>query len=149
MITAQIINDFLANHLIDTDIFIVDVSVKPGNKIYVFIDSTNNITIKDCARINHLITENFDRETEDYALEVSSAGLTAPFKVEKQYVKNIGKKIKIKTTEGKVIKGTLNDFSNNSLYITEKTKIKGKINTIEHVFLLNNILETKLDIVFF
>ena len=96
MITTDNIQTFLNKTLAGTDIFVVDVLVRPGNKIYIYIDSPGNVSIDDCVSVNRMFNEHFDRETEDYALEVSSPGLTSPFKVPQQYLKNIGKRIKIK-----------------------------------------------------
>lgn len=148
MITLENIKNFLSEKLTDTDIFIVDISIKPGNRIYVFLDSFKNVTIGDCVKINRLISGNFDREVEDYALEVSSAGLTSAFKVEKQYIKNTGKNVKVKTVEGIIIKGLLKEYKDTAIAIEETTKIKGKVSITEHKIDLKNIAEIKLDINF-
>jgi len=149
MITKENIYKLLNQKLKDSDIYVVDVIVKPGNKIFIYLDAFNNITIDDCAHISSWFNSTFNRDDEDYALEVSSAGLNSPFKVAQQYLKNKEKKIKVKTTEGKIIKGILKDFTDNNITITENTKIKGKTSTTEHILNLKDILETKLDLQFF
>jgi len=149
MINFESINTFLTETLKDSDIFIVEIAIRPGNRIFVYLDSFNKIDIKDCVKITRLINAHFDREVEDYALEVSSAGLTSSFKVGKQYLKNIGKKVKVKTKEGLVIKGLLTDFKDEIITIEEQSKIKGKTTNTSHKIDIKNISETKLDISFF
>lgn len=148
MITTETILSFLNKILADTDIFIVDVQVRPGNKIYIYIDSPANVSIDDCVFVNRMFNEQFDRETEDYALEVSSPGLSAPLKVPQQYLKNLGKEVKVKTNEGMIIKGKLTAFENNSIIVLENRKIKGKVQTTEHNLNLNDLTETRLEINF-
>ena len=70
-----------------SELFLVDVTVSRDNNIVVEIDSMESVSIDDCASLTKAIENNFDREVEDYELEVGSAGLTSPFKVKKQYEK--------------------------------------------------------------
>lgn len=122
--------------------FIVDVIVKSSNKIIVELDSFDKVTIDDCVDISRLIESNFNRDTEDYELEVSSAGLSSPFKVIEQYQKNLGKEIETVTKEGKKLTGILSHISEKSFKIdikkTEKVEGKKKrqeiIETIEIPF---------------
>lgn len=148
MITTENIRAFLSEILSPTDIYIVDVQIKPGNKIYIFIDSPGNVNIDNCVHVSRLFNEHFDRDKEDYALEVSSPGLSAPFKVPQQYLKNLGKEVKVKTNEGTIIKGKLTAFENNNLIVLENRKIKGKVQTTEHHLNLNDLTETRLEINF-
>ena len=149
MINYESIHSFLTETLTGTDIFIVEIAIRPGNRIFIFLDSFTKIEIKDCVKISRLINNQFDREVEDYALEVSSAGLTSSFKVDKQYLKNIGQKVKVKTNEGLVIRGLLKNFKDGIATIEEPLKVKGKVTTTEHNINIKNISETKLDINFF
>ena len=149
MINYESINIFLTENLTGTDIFIVEIAIKPGNRVFVYLDSFNKIDIKDCVKITRLINNQFDREVEDYALEVSSAGLTSSFKVEKQYLKNIGKKVKLKTKDGLVVKGILKEYKEGIVTVEEQSKVKGKVTIKEHIIDIKNISEIKLDISFF
>ena len=67
-----------------------------------------------------------DREVEDYELEVGSAGLTSPFKVAKQYEKNIGNDIEVLTRDGRKLSGTLQSLApdGESFVMTVKEKVK-------------------------
>ena len=81
MIDKELLSKPVADMIAGTDIFVVDIKVSPDNDIVVEIDSPDNIDVDTCAAITRRIEEVFDRDTEDYSLEVGSAGLTAPFKV--------------------------------------------------------------------
>ncbi|MDE6039495.1 MAG: ribosome assembly cofactor RimP, partial [Paramuribaculum sp.] len=109
-----------------TDGFLVDVRVSPTNVVTVEIDSMTGVDIDTCARLTRAIEEKVDREVEDYELEVGSAGLTSPFKVAKQYEKNIGNDIEVLTRDGRKLSGTLQSFApdGESFVMTVKEKVK-------------------------
>ena len=106
--------------------FVVDVKINNANDIFVYIDDFEGLTIEECRRINHYIESGLNREEEDFSLEVSSPGLSNPFKVKEQYTKNLNKKIEIITTDGEKIEGFLIEISENFIVI-ENSVIK-KIN---------------------
>ena len=108
--------------------FIVDVFVSTANKIIVELDSFDKITIDDCVDVSRVINDHFDRETEDYELEVSSAGLSSAFKVIQQYQKNIGKEVETVTKDGKKLTGILNQVSEKafSIDVKKSVKVEGK-----------------------
>lgn len=107
-----------------SDIFLVDIEISPDNRIVVEIDSMTSIGIDDCVKINNAIEANFDRNIEDYELEVGSAGLTAPFKIKAQYIKNVGNPVEVLTTDGRKLKGDLKEAKDDSFTITTTTKVK-------------------------
>ncbi len=90
-----------------TDTYLVDITVSPANEIVVEIDSDNGVDIDTCAAITRRIEETFDRDAEDYELEVGSAGITSPFKVRRQYIKNIGNEVEVLTRDGRKLHGVL------------------------------------------
>lgn len=107
----------------DTDIFLVDLTVSQDNRIVVEIDSPNGIDIETCEKITHGILNEYDRDVEDYELEVGSAGLTSPFKVAGQYIKNLGNEVEVLTKDGRKIHGILVEFnSESSSFIVETAK---------------------------
>jgi ribosome maturation factor RimP len=77
--------------------------------------------------LSRFIEGNLDRETEDFELSVSSPGADAPFKVLKQYEKNIGRKVKVITTENEVHTGTLMAFKENQIEIIPDKKAKANL----------------------
>ena len=58
------------------------------------------ITIDQCGEISKLVEASLNREEEDFEIEVSSPGLSEPFKVINQYRKNIGQEVEIVTEDG-------------------------------------------------
>jgi ribosome maturation factor RimP len=131
--------------------FIVDVNISTNNSIEVLFDKVNGVHIDDCLSISKYIHSEFDRDVEDYSLTVCSPGLTNPFKVKEQYLKNKGKEVIIKKNDGKRISGILRDLlSNDNIILDVKKKIKNTKNYSlqEIVVSLNEIKETKLKINF-
>jgi ribosome maturation factor RimP len=107
------------------------------------------VWIEDCAELSKYIEEHLDREEEDFELEVGSAGLGQPFKVEQQYLNNIGKEVEVLTAEGKKIQGVLKSVDGNDFVVTvnEKVKVEGKKRPVkmdvDHTFQMDNIKYTK------
>ena len=95
MIQKDIITNLVISKLTDTRYFLVDVTVSADNVIKVEIDAEDGVDIDFCVELNRFIEANFDREVEDYELEVGSAGLTSPFKVKRQYEKNLNKEVEV------------------------------------------------------
>jgi len=81
-------------------LFLIDLSINEANKIIVTIDGDEGVTLQDCIDVSRAIEHNLDREEQDFALEVASAGATAPMKNIRQYRKNIGRTVKVKTADG-------------------------------------------------
>ena len=126
MIDKNLIASIVEEQLEGTDGFLVDVRVSPTNVVTVEIDSMTGVDIDTCARLTRAIEEKVDREVEDYELEVGSAGLTSPFKVSKQYEKNIGNDIEVLTRDGRKLSGTLQSLApdGESFVMTVKEKVK-------------------------
>lgn len=130
MIDKQKLTECVEKAIAGTDMFLVDIRVSKDNAITVELDSLKGMDIDACADITRKIEAEFDRDVEDYELEVGSAGLTSPFRVKQQYIKNIGNPVEVLTKDGKKLHGTLtavaDDFSNFTLEVDEKVKEPGK-----------------------
>ena len=139
MITKEKIQ-FLVSQVLSDDMFIVDITVGSGNAISVSIDSDAGVTIDDCIATSRHIEQNLDRETDDFSLEVSSPGLTQPFKILRQYKKNIGQKIEVVAVTGEKKEGILisADEQGFQLEIASKEKVNGTkamvMKTIDYTF---------------
>jgi len=103
-----------------TDIFLVEVLVKPGNAITVHVDRPDGISIDECVKISRYLNENLDREVEDYSLEVSSPGLGSAFRVKQQYEKNIGRDIEVLYTDGIKVTGKLQKVAEDGVVLNVK-----------------------------
>jgi ribosome maturation factor RimP len=95
MIDKEIIRRLVEDKLAASANYLVDVLVNPDNLIVVEIDNDEAVSIDDCVELSHYIEANLNREVEDYELEVGSAGLTAPFKILRQYTKNVGNEVEL------------------------------------------------------
>ncbi len=124
MIDKQLLDKSIQEAIEGSDIFIVEVNVSPQNDITVELDSPNGLDIDTCAEITRHINECLDRDVEDYSLEVGSAGLTAPFKVKGQWLKNIGNEIELLTRDGKKMHGRLVEVGDNGFTIEVAAKVK-------------------------
>lgn len=124
MIDKQLLTKTVEDAIAGTDMFIVDIQVKPGNSIVVELDSETSIDIDTCARITRKIEEVFDRDVEDYELEVGSAGLTADFKVRQQYLKNVGNDVEILTRRGRKFTANLKSVGDSDFTVTYQVKEK-------------------------
>jgi ribosome maturation factor RimP len=107
MITTEYIRDLVTQHIEGSDIFLVEVLVKPGNAITVHVDRPDGISIDECVKISRSLNESLDRDVEDYSLEVSSPGLGGAFRVKQQYEKNLGRDIEVLYNDGIKVKGKL------------------------------------------
>lgn len=92
-----------------TPYFLVSVESEPGDRYVVEIDSEEGVDIDECVRLTHAVEGEFPRddESDDYELEIGSAGLTSPFKVKRQYAKNIGNDVEVLTSDGRKLHGVL------------------------------------------
>lgn len=136
-------------------LFIVDISISATNVIHVELDKAEGyVSINECMSVSRNIEHNLDRESEDFELHVSSAGLDKPFRVLAQYTKNIGREVKVVTTDGKKMEGTLSAANEKEITLetSRKEKIEGKkkkeLIVEQHVFPMNQIKETKIVISF-
>ena len=110
---------------------LVDVEyVKEGSTYYLraYIDKEGGITINDCEAVAREMNELLDREDfipDSYTFEVSSPGLGRPLKKEKDFVRNMGKEVEIRTYRAiercKEFRGTLTAFDKESVTIVDET----------------------------
>lgn len=127
------LTEFVESRLADTEYFLVDLSVSAVNEIKVEVDSFGDIDIDFCVALSKAIEEAFPRDDEDYELEVGSAGFTSPFKVRKQYEKNLDNEVEVQARDGKKYIGTLMavDDDGFSVSCVEKVKEPGQKRPVE------------------
>ena len=116
-------------------LFLVDLTITDAFKVIVTLDGDNGVNLQDCIDISRAVDNNLDREEQDYALEVASAGVSTPLKLVRQYRKNIGRTLKVKTAT-ETIEAKLENVTDENVTLIwaarEPKKIgKGK-ETVEH-----------------
>ncbi len=124
MIDKDIVRQLTEKFLEDSDNYLVGVEIRPGNVIVVEIDNDQSVGIDDCVALSRYIESQFDRETEDFELEVGSAGITQPFKILRQYQKNIGNEVETLTKSGKKMSGILQSADPNHFVVRIEKQIK-------------------------
>jgi len=116
------------------EIFLIDLTITDAFKIIVTLDGDNGVTLQDCIDVSRAIENNLDREEQDYSLEVASGGVSALLKLVRQYKKNVGRTLQVKTA-AEVITAELVDANDEFITLTwtarEPKEIgKGKV-TVE------------------
>ena len=139
----------------DNGTYLVDVIVSDGGQILVEIDNLDGgASVQDCIRVSRNVEHNLDREVEDFELQVTTPGLSNAFKVHQQYLKNIGRNVKVVFQETGSVEGKLIEvYDDNIVVETEsKEKIEGRkkkeLVVKQHPILIENIKETKIVISF-
>jgi ribosome maturation factor RimP len=143
MINEKLISKIVQLAFDGTDKFLVEVKVRTGNRILVFVESDTLLTIDDCAGLSKFIESHLDRETEDFELSVSSPGIDLPYRNFRQYVKNVGRQVSVVSNDGIKHEGTLTAADENGMELLEVTKIKKVTTETKHRFLYTDIKETK------
>lgn len=121
---VSLVNEWLEGK----DYFLVDAAVDNQNKITVEIDHKEGVWIEDCCELSKFIEEHFDRDVEDFELEVGSAGIGQPFKVLQQYINSVGYDVELLTADGKKMEGYLKEADEKGFVVVveEKQKVEGK-----------------------
>ena len=128
--------DAISSEIVARGLYLIDVTI--SNDIEITIESEEGkVELEDCVAISRFFETQFDREQEDYALTVTSAGLDQPFKVLKQYIKAIGKKVEVQLKGGKKMVAVLEAADQDSITLkySQKEAVEGKKKKeiVEHV----------------
>ncbi|HEY0677919.1 MAG TPA: ribosome assembly cofactor RimP [Chitinophagaceae bacterium] len=133
------------------DDFLVDLKVRPGNNIKVMLDADSGVTIEKCVQYNRKLYKQIEEELfpdGDFSLEVSSAGIDEPLKLDRQYRKNIGRLVEVVLNDGARVEGKLTGVSETGLVIEESRGKNKKKETIIHNLVFPDIKTTKVQVVF-
>ena len=138
---------------LNESLYLIELSISVNNKVQVVVDGDNGVSLSECMRISRVINDNFDREVEDFSLEVTTPDIAHPLKVKRQYIKNLNRILKVKTAEEE-LEGTLVSADEETIVLQWKAREpklvgKGKV-TVDKVVTLeyNEIKEAKVKILF-
>ena len=149
MIERNTVKTVVEEWLSGNDYFLVDVTFTPDDRIVVEIDHADGVWIEDCAELSRFMQERLGDELGDYELEVGSAGIGQPFKVEQQYLNHVGKDVEVLDAKGKKVQGVLKQVAGRDFVVTvkEKQKLEGKkrpqLVEVDKTFNMDNIKYTK------
>lgn len=124
MIEAKDVENKVVELLGNSSTFLVSVTVAADNTIVVTIDDDDRIDIDLCEKLHRSLEAHFDRDIEDYSLEVGSAGLTSPLVLPRQYQKSVGGEVEILTKQGQKFYATLASANDEGFTVVVKKKIK-------------------------
>ncbi|WP_299432477.1 ribosome assembly cofactor RimP [uncultured Aquimarina sp.] len=135
-------------------LFLINQKIHSGNSIEIIIDGDEGVTVEDCIAVSRAVEHNLDREEEDFSLQVMSAGVSEGLTHQRQYKKNIGRKLKVRTEGDGTIEGELTSVTDDNITLVWKAREpkpigKGKITvTKEACVQYKEIQEAKVMITF-
>jgi ribosome maturation factor RimP len=138
--------------LLEEDVFLIEIKVKPINNIKIFLDADNGLGIERCIKINRALYKIMEEmgffPEGDFSLEVSSPGIGEPLKQHRQYIKNIGRDVEVLLSDDNKITGKLLEVTNENITV-ETTEGKGKKMVVKSEELaMSDIKQTKVLIKF-
>ena len=146
----DIVDEALA---LNESLYLIELSISVNNKVQVVVDGDNGVSLSETMRISRVINDTFDREVEDFSLEVGTPDIAHPLKVKRQYIKNLNRILKVKTEEEE-LEGTLVTADEDKIVLQWKVREpkpvgKGKVTvdktaTLEYI----EIKEAKVKILF-
>jgi len=143
----------------DPGSFLVEVKIRPGNNVKVFVDADNGVSIEKLVQYNRRLYKDIEESglfpNGDFSLEVSSAGLDEPLKLHRQYVKNVGRNVEVVMKDGVKIEGKLTDVTETHISVEEQRghvnlphRQAGKKELVMHNLVFDDIKSTKIQIKF-
>lgn len=117
----------------EENIELVDVEYRKVGTAWtlrVYIDKNHGVTLDDCQRLSRQIEDLIEVHEViggHYVLEVSSPGLDRPLKKERDFIRNKGKRVQVKTfspiDKKKQRTGTVRDFKNGTLFLQDRDEV--------------------------
>ena len=134
----------------DPENFLVEVKIRPGNNIKIFVDSDRGMSIDKLAQYNRRLYRQIEESglfpNNDFSLEISSPGLDEPLKLRRQYLKNIGRYVEVLLKNGIKKEGKLISATDKDIVIEEEKGNKKKKEIIQHSLSYDDIKTTKIQI---
>jgi ribosome maturation factor RimP len=139
------------------DVFVVDISLGrgPSSVLLLLVDTDEGINIDLIARISRKLNiwlEENDPFDFPFNLEVSSPGIGRPLKIHRQYHQNVGRKLKVITTDGRSLSGTLVAVDDDGIDLAQNAKKKSKksenLENIDIRLAFDAIQEAKIELSF-
>jgi len=132
--------------------FLVDIKIKSGNSVRVFLDADTGVSIDKCVEYNRFLYKKIEEAglfpPGDFTLEVSSPGTDEPLRLHRQYLKNRGRNVEVTLLDGSRKEGKLVEVSQDGIILEEHKGNKKKKEVQMHTLLFDNIKSTKIQVVF-
>lgn len=133
-------------------LFLVEILVRPVNRIVIYLDSMQGVTLEECTAVSRFLENRLRAGSEDFELEVSSPGLGNPLKLPVQYLKNVGRILDVVQYNGIKISGKLLGLEEGRVQLETEERVKdaqtGKKKTFRQqaVIKLEDIKTAKVNI---
>jgi len=154
MITKETVKTLVEEWLSEKgNYFLVDIQMD-GDRIAIEIDHADGVWIEDCAELSRFLQDKLGDELGEYELEVGSAGIGQPFKVEQQYLNHIDDEVEVLTADGKKVTGVLKAVEGRQFTVTvlEKQVPEGKKRPVkvevDKIFSMDEVKSTKYVLAF-
>jgi len=108
-------------------LFLIDLSINDASKISVVLDGDFGVNLQDCIDVSRAIENNLDREEQDFSIEVASAGVSSPLKLVRQFKKNIGRTLKVKTIASEEVEAKLTSADDEKIILEWQAREPKKI----------------------
>ena len=122
MINKETIKRLVEEWLQGNDYFLVDIMFGSDDRIVIEIDHADGVWIEDCAALSRFLQERLGDELGEFELEVGSAGIGQPFKVEQQYKNHVGDQVEVIDAEGKKTVGELKSVEGRQFIVSTQEK---------------------------
>ena len=104
----QMIQTLVEEKLQGTGYELITLKISGQNEVLIEVDKLDGVDVEFCAELNRFLVEQLDAQgIEDYALEIGSVSLTAPFVTKMQYQKHLGHDVEVSAADGKKYRGAL------------------------------------------
>ena len=139
----QEVEKLLQEIITQPELFVVDIifgTYNKSTKISITLDGDEGVMIDQCVSVSRKLgnkMEELELMADPYILEVSSPGLDKPLMLQRQYPRNIGRKIKVVTKDANTYSGELTEVEPTFIKVLDEKKIKSKV--------LTNLVEIPFD----
>ena len=134
----------------DPEVFLVEIKIRPGNNIKVYIDADRGVSIDKLAHYNRGLYRQIEESglfpNGDFSLEISSPGLDEPLKLHRQYLKNIGRNVEVVLKNGIKQEGKLITATTDEIIIEEEKRSRKVSEVVPHTISYDDIKTTKIQI---
>jgi ribosome maturation factor RimP len=108
---------------------------KGNHKLKILIDGDQGVSIDQCAEISRKIgtqLEEKDWLDSKYILEVSSPGVDFPLVNSRQYPQHVGRRLKVKLMDGRLLEGKLKSVEEDKIRLVENSDKNEQITDLDY-----------------
>lgn len=134
-------------------LFLVSLEINPENHISIVIDGDKGASLNECIKVSRYVEGVLDVDDLEYSIDVATPDIAKPLQLNRQYIKNIGRTLKVTTTTEE-IEANLKFVNEDGIVLVKEERVpktigKGKM-TVEREIVLpfEEIVQAKVLIVF-